>query len=227
MREHLSCVTRHDVLCESICQGATVPLITSLQTPISDLDMSSTRHNAQAPVPRAGEASQAFVLTAAARPSTGEAVTDSTENAIVPLQCRTLQTQSVTNHTYHSHCNLSGKTPCFRKGSAISIPSPPTLGSNTCLSLIGHSLSLYPFSRQSLLKYSTLSIATNLSNGNSNCPTTNLLVSAYTHSNLWCQELKKLSNPQHWTKTRNAEQGASLAHILCSSWTTNSSTQTT
>lgn len=55
-----------------------------------------------------------------------------------------------------------------------------------------------------------------------NCPTTNLLVFAYTHSNFWCQELKKLSNP-HWTKTRNAGQGASLAHILYSSWTTNSS----
>lgn len=66
MREHLSCVTRYS-LCESICQGATVPLITRLQTPSSNLHRSSTRHDAQAPVPRAGEASQAFVVTAAAQ----------------------------------------------------------------------------------------------------------------------------------------------------------------
>lgn len=91
MREHLSCVTRHDMLCESICQGAAVPLITRLQTPSSDLHTSSAQHSAQAPGPRAGEASQAFVLTAAAWPSAGEAVSECTANTTVALQCTTPQ----------------------------------------------------------------------------------------------------------------------------------------
>lgn len=91
MREHLGCVTRQDMLCESICQGAAVPLITRLEIPSSDLHVSSTQHNAQAPVPRAEEASQAFVLTAAAWPSTGAAVSDPTENTTVPLQRATPQ----------------------------------------------------------------------------------------------------------------------------------------
>lgn len=128
-------------------------------------------------------------------------------------------------HPTTVHCDLSLKTPCFKERlcTIISIPSSPTLGSNTCLSFIWHSLSLHSFSMWSLLKSSTLSIVTSLSDGNSNCPTTNHLLSAHSRSNFWCQELKKLSNLPHWTKTRNAEQGASLAHILCSRRTTNSS----
>lgn len=213
VRQHLRC-TRHDMLCESICQGATALLTTTQQTPSSDLHVSSTKHNAQAPVPRAREASQAFVLTAAAWPSMGKCHCTSPMHHPANAVCDQ-------PHCTTAHCNPSAKTLCFKERlCTISILSPSTLGSNAWLSLIWHSFSLHPFSMQSLLKYSAISAATSLSDGHSNCPTTNLLVSTYTHSNFWCQELKKLSNPPRWTK--ECWTGASLIHILCSTWTKSS-----
>lgn len=64
----ISAVSQGRTCCMNpLVQGATVPLITRLQTPSSNLHVSSTRHNVHAPVPRAGEASQVmvFALTAA------------------------------------------------------------------------------------------------------------------------------------------------------------------
>lgn len=116
----------------------------------------------------------------------------------------TLWTHSTVFHHSTLQC-ASVKSPRFKGGVCnISIPFPPVLQNNACLSLAGNYWTLHPFAMPPLFKYSTVSIVEGLSNGKGDNPAIILSVCDYTPPNFWCQELEKALKPTLSDKRQEA-----------------------